>query len=415
MLKAVIFDMDGVLIDSEPIHAKAHVKALESINVFIPLSYCYKFIGTTTSFMLQTIIDEFHVPKSVEELLNLYHKTLSEIIRTEGHIPIPYVVETIKDLHKNGVRLAIASSSSAEEIKDVVQFLGVSDYFDVLASGTAVANPKPAPDVFVKAVNELGVETSECLIIEDSCNGVCAGNAAGIPVVGFINKNSGNQDLSKAFYLIEGFEEIDYKFLNKVYKRYYKEPVLIAQTQRLNIRELSCQDINDLENIFHNTLKAIPDTVFDLNLSKWIQNPSEQSDFDNIKPANKPAHDIIRSYIENVYPFYDYGLWGVYLKESNKLIGLCGIQLLERNGINDFELSYIIAAEYQGYNYGYEAVKAVIQYSLNELNIDRITAYILPDNTGSIKTAEKAGMQLESITEINDRTYLFYVITKNDN
>ncbi len=93
---------------------------------------------------------------------------------------------------------------------------------------------------------------------------------------------------------------------------------------------------------------------------------------------------------------------------------MCGIQLLERNGINDFELSYLIAEEYQGYSYGYEAVKAIIQYSFHELEPERIVAYILPDNTGSIRTAEKTGMQLESVTELNDITYLLYVIRNND-
>ncbi|MFV0342210.1 MAG: GNAT family N-acetyltransferase [Anaerocolumna sp.] len=386
MLKAVIFDMDGVLIDSEPIHAKAHVKAFESIHVSIPLSYCYKFIGSTTSHMLSTVIKDYSLSYTVEELLILYHRTLAEIIRTEGHIPIPYVVNTIKDLHKNGLKLAIASSSSEEEIKDVVNYLGVTDCFDALVSGTTVTNPKPAPDVFIKAANQLGVSNLECLIIEDSYNGTKAGCAAGIPVIGFQNMNSGNQDLGKACYLIEGFEEIDYHFLNKIYKRYYKEALDITSTQRLRIRELTYEDSKILASIFHNNL-------------------GKTSNF------NMLLNDSLKAYIDNVYSFYDYGLWGVYLKENDILIGLCGIQLLERNGISEYELSYLIDFRYQGLSYGYEAVTAVMEYGFQTLNLKRMTAYILPDNTGSIRIAEKTGMQLESVTVINDATYLLYVIT----
>ncbi|MDF2802995.1 MAG: HAD-superfamily hydrolase, subfamily variant 3 [Anaerocolumna sp.] len=410
MLKAVIFDMDGVLIDSEPVHAKAHVKAFESINISVPLSYCYKFIGSTTSHMLGTIIDEYHIPKTVEELLVLYHTTLKDIISTEGHIPIPYVVNTIKDLHENGIKLAIASSSSEDEIKEVVDFLGVTNCFEALVSGTTVANPKPAPEVFLKAVKELGVSTRECLIIEDSYNGVCAGNAAGIPVVGFINENSGNQDLSKAFYLIEGFEEINYKFLNKVYKRYYKEQVEISRTQRLILKELSYQDINNLENIILHTINDTPDITFDIGLSQLLQKSTNDSDLNTTSRPKLPTYDIIKAYIDHVYSFYDYGLWGIYLNENNQLAGLCGIQLLERNGINEFELSYLVAPKYQNHAYGCEAVKAAIQYGFHELHLKRIVAYILPDNTSSIKTAEKTGMQLESIVEFNKITYLLYVI-----
>lgn len=413
MLKAVIFDMDGVLIDSEPIHAKAHVKALESINISVPLSYCYKFIGSTTSHMLSTMIEDYHISKTVEELLKLYHSTLKEIIRKEGHIPIPFVVNTIRNLHKNGIKLAIASSSSEEEIKEVVNFLDVTDCFDTLVSGTTVANPKPAPDVFLKAVNDLGVSTLECLIIEDSFNGTQAGNAAGIPVVGFLNVNSGNQDLSKACYLIEGFEEIDYKFLDKVYKRYYMEPLLITQTQRLNIKELSEQDMKELETILCNVVKATPEINFDLSLTQWFQKSASNSNLSTFSQHNIPIYDMLKAYIDHVYAFYDYGLWGVYLKENSKLIGLCGIQLLERNGVSDYEISYVIDPWYQGHSYGYEAVNSVIQYGLQELKPERIVAYILPDNTSSIITAEKSGMQLESVLEINDTTHLLYVIMKN--
>lgn len=416
MLKAVIFDMDGVLIDSEPVHAKAHVKALESINVSVPISYCYKFIGSTTAHMLNTIIKDYEIPKTPEELLTLYHKTLKDIILTEGHTPIPYVVDTIKSLHKHGIKLAIASSSSVEEIEDVVNFLGVADYFQVLVSGTTVANTKPAPDIFLKAVAELEVSISECIIIEDSFNGVTAGTSAGIPVIGFVNENSGNQDLSKAFYLIEGFDEVDYKFINKVYKRYYKEPLIITHTQRLDIKELSYADLNDVVAMINDTLKTSPNVKLEVCLSQWFEKPAPHpaSDLNMSGRGNTPGFDMMKAYIDHVYAFYDYGLWGIYLKENNKLIGLCGIQLLERNGINDFELSYLIAEEYQGYSYGYEAVKAIIQYSFHELEPERIVAYILPDNTGSIKTAEKTGMQLESVTELNDITYLLYVIRNND-
>lgn len=416
MLKAVIFDMDGVIIDSEPVHAKACVDALKRIDVSIPLSYCYQFIGSTTTFTLQTIINEYKVPITVEELTDIYHETLVEIIQREGYPSIPFVIDTIKNLHENGVKLAIASSSTEEQIGYVVDYLGIRKYFQKLVSGTTVPKSKPAPDVFLKAAKELCVDVSECLIIEDSYHGVCAANAANIPVIGFVNKHSGNQDLSKACYLIEGFEEVDYNFLNKIYKRYYKEPITIATTNRLKIRELTTKDIPTLKSIFKNIYENSPKLFSDLTISFGLQNEMKDSEtIINHQFSDSTFHDLVESYINTVYPFYDFGLWGVYLKDTLELIGICGIQLLERVQNSSYEISYMIDTKHQGNHYGYEAVNAVIQYGFATLHMDKIVAYVLPDNTSSIRTAEKVGMQLESLIELNKKDYLLYVINNPNN
>ncbi len=85
MLKAVIFDMDGVLIDSEPLHAKAAVLALKNIGVNITIEYCYRFIGSTTAHMLETIIHDYNLSYNSMELLELYNKSKRQLIETEGY------------------------------------------------------------------------------------------------------------------------------------------------------------------------------------------------------------------------------------------------------------------------------------------------------------------------------------------
>lgn len=397
MLKGIIFDMDGVIIDSEPSHAKAAVNTLEALGVFITLDYPYRFIGSTTKHMLETMIEDFNLSASEESLNELYNKSLAALIQEEGYTPVPYVVNLIQHLYHKGYSLAIASSSTPEEIAAVTEALQISSYFTRLVSGATVQHPKPAPDVFLKAVSELNLNTGECIILEDSSNGVKAACAAGIPAVGLINPNSGNQDLSQAAILIEGFEEIDAAFFEKVYNRYHNFPVIITETDRLIIKEIAVEDIPALMDLY--------------------KNPEINSYLPEIQKASldltETAIEKHRAYIKNMYHFYDFGLWGIYLKETGELIGQCGIEPHQQDKEDILELGYLIAPKYQHFGYAAEAVNAVLQYSFNCLAVNKITALIAPENKASLHIAEKTGFKLEGSTSKAGVAYKKYSILKH--
>lgn len=391
MLKAVIFDMDGVLIDSEPLHARAAVKALEHLGYNVTIEYCYQFIGSTTLHMLEVMKQEFNIPLETREMLTVYQETLHNLIKTEGYEPIPYTKELVIDLYNHGMKLAIASSSTVKEIEAVVKALGIKKYFTKLISGTTVSQPKPAPDIFLKAATELGVNCKDCIIIEDSYNGVSSAVAAGIPVIGFANVHSGNQDLSKASVLIEGFDEIDFRFIENIYLRTYNIPITIAVTNRLILRELSVNDIPGMYQIYQNpeVKRFIPD------IDEYLENEVEKH----------------KAYIKNVYNFYGYGLWGVFSKETNELIGRCGIQNTLINGTEEIELGYLLDVNHWGYGYALECVKAILNYAFCDLHIERIVAVIHPLNTRSIKVAKRIGMEKKQSIHKEELEYWLYVIT----
>lgn len=230
MLKAVLFDMDGVIVDSEPLHAEAVILTLKEFNLDVDEDYFSQFIGSTNLYMWEVIIKEYNLNATVDQLLGIQAVKKRELINRDGHKEILGIKALIKNLKDNGVKLAVASSSPMIYIKEVVTKLGIIDYFDALVSGEEVPNPKPAPDVFLKAASVLGVNPVECIVIEDSKNGVNAAKNADMACVGFINPNSGNQDLSNASILVEGFEEVDYEFIQTVYKRKNKEPIIIGET-----------------------------------------------------------------------------------------------------------------------------------------------------------------------------------------
>ena len=123
----------------------------------------------------------------------------------------------LERVHEGGFLMAVASSSPEIYINQVIDMLGVKEYFQVLCSGENVKNPKPAPDVFLKAAKELGVSPDECLVIEDSTNGCRAAKAAGMVCLGYYNPDSGDQDLSIADGVIADYEKLDAKFLQEIY------------------------------------------------------------------------------------------------------------------------------------------------------------------------------------------------------
>lgn len=395
MLKAVIFDMDGVLIDSEPLHTKAVIMAMAKYNTSLTEEYCMKFIGSTARHMLETIQREYMLSAPIEELMEANNSAIKELLAREGYPVIPYAKELIQDLASNGIKIAIASSSPMEDIKDTVNNLNLSSYISAVVSGTEVSSPKPAPDIFVRTADLLGVDASECVVIEDSYNGVTAAGAAGMTIIGFLNPNSGTQDLSQVNFVIEGFEEINTKFIVQIYQRSNNEAVTIATTERLIIRELTIDDIKTMYHIY--------------------QSPEVRQFVDDIDDYLNVEIEKHKAYIKNVYSFYGYGYWGVFSKTTGELIGRCGIQNNEIDGKTEIELGYLLDINYWGFGYAIECTQSVVDYAFNELGIPRIVAVIDKINYRSRRVADKIGMKIEKSIEYHKRDCYLYVIKKPQN
>ena len=390
MLKAIIFDMDGVIIDSEPQHARAAQRVFERYHAPADYAYCSSFIGSSTLKLCEDAIERFGLDVSTDELLIEMNDEKKAVLKEEGYQILPGITELIKNLYKNGVHLAIASSSSPNEIEHVLKTLGIKKYFTKLISSAHVEHPKPAPDSFLLALKELGVNAKEAVVVEDSCYGSQAAKAAGIVCVGLVNPNSGEQDLSAADVLLETFEVIDYRFFKNVLQRSLGEPITIADTKRLHIRELSPKDVKDMYDIYA-----------DPEVRKYIPDIDDYLDVEMEKQE---------AYIRNVYSFYGYGLWGVYSKTSKQLIGKCGIENQMIDGKEEITLSYLLDSKHWGYGYALECGKAVFEYAKNELDIKRIVAVIDCENTRSINTAKNLNMTLEKEITYKNRNCLLYAI-----
>lgn len=195
--KAVVFDMDGVLVDSEPVHFKSCQEFLRPYNVNYSEADHGQFIGTTDEFMWKIYSEKYNIQVDSEQFIQRREEILIGLLKREA-VARPGVYELLERLKQREVPIAVASSSSLSTIGVVLEALKIRAYFDVIASGEEVMHGKPAPDVFLLAAERLGLPPADCLVIEDSHNGTKAAKAAGMYCLAVPCDATRNQDLSLA-------------------------------------------------------------------------------------------------------------------------------------------------------------------------------------------------------------------------
>lgn len=207
-MKAVIFDMDGVIIDSEPIHFEVDIQTMKDFGCSISKEELNKYVGTTNEYMFTDIKNKYKLDKSVEEIINYRTEIVKRKVIESDLAPIEGIVDLLKDLKDKNILAAIASSSPRDFIEVVVSKFGIKDYFSCILSGEEVENGKPAPDIYLETAKKLGIAPEEGVVIEDSKNGVIAAKEAGMKCIGFKNINSGEQDLSKADCIVNSILDV---------------------------------------------------------------------------------------------------------------------------------------------------------------------------------------------------------------
>ena len=207
---AVLWDMDGVLMDSEPQHWRAWERTFRELFRIPAIDWeVYKHtIGVRYEVVADLYEKQYGVDVRPEEVKKRYFFHKAEVEAEEGYLLMPGVREVLSDLRSRGYRMAVASSSSLSDIERFVNASGLSDCFDLLFSGEKAPNSKPAPDTFLLAAEELGAKPEECIVVEDSENGVRAAKAAGMACIGLQNPGSGDQDLSKADIIVQDLRRV---------------------------------------------------------------------------------------------------------------------------------------------------------------------------------------------------------------
>ncbi len=216
MLKAVIFDMDGVIIDSEPIHFEIDKRILRMCGINADDEMLLPYVGVTNPYMWNDLKQKYELPMSVDELMKLQSDIKIQVFSKSGLEAIDGIKELLADLKHHNIISAVASSSPRFFIETVLKSTNIREFFSDILSGEEVERGKPFPDIFLKTAEMLGVSPEECIVIEDSEHGVKAALAAGMKCIGFTNPNSGSQDLSRASSIVSSISELNYEYLRNI-------------------------------------------------------------------------------------------------------------------------------------------------------------------------------------------------------
>lgn len=209
MIQTVIFDMDGVLVDTEPLHRDAFFRHFAELGVTLTAEKYATFLGSSTRNMYQQFKAEFGLTPDVETLMSRKREFFGKAFDESTDLELlPGARELVLDLHRAGVPLQLASSASNETIHRVFKRFELYPYFDNLVSGEDFPQSKPDPTLFLHAAKLAGKPPHECLVIEDSANGVTAAKAAGMYCIGYSSPHSGGQDLSHADQVVSDLKQL---------------------------------------------------------------------------------------------------------------------------------------------------------------------------------------------------------------
>lgn len=218
MLKAVLFDMDGVIVDTEPLHHKAYQKMFGKVGIEVSSEMYEGFTGQSTYGICVQLCTYFNLEQDPQELVQIKRNYFTKLFFEDNDLQLlDGVEELINDYFKQGLTLIIASSASMFTINNVMKRFNLDRFFSNKLSGANLKASKPHPEIFINAAKAANALPNECFVIEDSTNGIKAAKRAGIYCVAYKSEHSKNQDYTLADMVISDYNEIYFSKIQGIF------------------------------------------------------------------------------------------------------------------------------------------------------------------------------------------------------
>lgn len=270
----------------------------------------------------------------------LYVIAWSDELETKGHLDC-FIEKLLLSLHNYNIRVFLEETK--EKTKDTLK--------------QVLKEKQLQPE------NGLLLAASDLLLAQADC--------LGLATVGFLNPKFPGQTYEKAQILVEGFEEVDFYFLERIYNRKHKIPWRVIDTKRCYLREMTMEDLEDLYTLYEGE-----------GMTTYLEPLYED--------RNEEAA-YMKAYIDHQYYYYGYGMWLVMERESGRLIGRAGLDNHEFHGKIELEMGYAIDEKLRRQGYGFEVCEAILTYAAEFLEFERVNCLVDKENTASIKLLLKLG------------------------
>lgn len=215
MPKGFIFDMDGVITNTEPLYLAIIRKIVTDLNLAITEKELLSYVGVSSEMMWQALKEKYGIVQDLNWLVENEQNKIFEALQQADNLGIiAGIPELIEFLQENNFKIGLATSSPRRNMDLILQKLGLTNCFEAIVNGEEVTNGKPHPEIFLTCAARLGVKPDHCFVLEDSPHGVEGANSANMKTIGFVNPNSGSQDLSQADYLTVKIDNKLMDFIN---------------------------------------------------------------------------------------------------------------------------------------------------------------------------------------------------------
>jgi HAD superfamily hydrolase (TIGR01509 family) len=200
--------MDGVLVDTEPLHHRALNQVLAKSGLQLSKKENEQLLGTTIQATWAYLIKRFNLEDKLDQYAPAYDAAVLSVL-TEPLAPAAGALELLSRLHARSTPLALASSAKRLWIEATLQSLGMREYFPITVSGEDVLHSKPAPDIFLLTATRLDIAPERCLVIEDSPNGIASGRAAGMDVIAVRTPYTRHLPLDQATRVVDSLDDLE--------------------------------------------------------------------------------------------------------------------------------------------------------------------------------------------------------------